>query len=98
VRSGQDSIEDVRAWAAAVFPQLFWDLFQKRKTVVPEARLTRCRIVPISAVLKAGLSPEGWPFETSRRRDVKLILPLATLAGAITLLFNSWGALSLSYL
>jgi hypothetical protein len=29
---------------------------------------------------------------------VKLILPLATLAGAITLLFNSWGALSLSYL
>jgi len=32
------------------------------------------------------------------RRDVKLILPLATLVGAVTLLFNSWGALSLSYL
>ncbi len=29
---------------------------------------------------------------------MKLILPLVTLAGAVTLLFNSWGALSLSYL
>jgi hypothetical protein len=29
---------------------------------------------------------------------VKLILPLATLAGALTLLFNSWAAASLSYL
>jgi len=37
-------------------------------------------------------------FKASRRRDVKLILPLATLAGAVTLLLNSWGALSLSYL
>jgi hypothetical protein len=34
----------------------------------------------------------------SRRRDVKLILPLATLAGALTLLFNGWGAGALSYL
>jgi hypothetical protein len=32
------------------------------------------------------------------RRNVKLLLPIATLAGALTLLFNSWGALSLSYL
>jgi hypothetical protein len=30
--------------------------------------------------------------------DVKLILPLATLAGAVTLLFNSWSAASLGYL
>jgi len=29
---------------------------------------------------------------------VKLILPLAILAGALTLLLNSWGAASLSYL
>jgi hypothetical protein len=29
---------------------------------------------------------------------VKLILPLATLAGALTLLLNGWGAASLSYL
>jgi len=34
----------------------------------------------------------------SRRRDVKLILPLATLAGALTLLLNGWAATSLSYL
>jgi len=43
-------------------------------------------------------SVEGMAFKASRRRDVKLILPLATLAGAVTLLLNSWGALSLSYL
>jgi hypothetical protein len=42
--------------------------------------------------LKAELS------RPSRRRDVKLILPLATLAGALTLLFNSWAATSLGYL
>jgi hypothetical protein len=29
---------------------------------------------------------------------VKLILPLATLAGALTLLLSSWAATSLSYL
>jgi hypothetical protein len=29
---------------------------------------------------------------------VKLILPLVSLAGALTLLFNSWAATSLSYL
>jgi len=29
---------------------------------------------------------------------VKLILPLATLAGAVTLLLNGWAAASLSYL
>ena len=29
---------------------------------------------------------------------MKLILPLASLAGAITLLFNSWAASGLSYL
>jgi hypothetical protein len=29
---------------------------------------------------------------------LKLLLPLATLAGAVTLLFNGWGALSISYL
>jgi len=34
----------------------------------------------------------------SRRRDVKLILPLATLAGAFALLLNGWAAASLSYL
>jgi hypothetical protein len=36
-------------------------------------------------------------LRTSRRPDVKLILPLATLAGALTLLATSWSA-SLSYL
>jgi hypothetical protein len=41
---------------------------------------------------------EGRAFKISRETDVKLVLPLATLAGALTLLFNSWGALSLSYL
>jgi hypothetical protein len=41
---------------------------------------------------------EGRAFETSRRRDVKLILPLATLAGALTLLLGGWGASALSYL
>jgi hypothetical protein len=56
------------------------------------AHLTPCRIVPISGVLKAELS------RPSRRRDVKLILPLVSLAGAVTLLFNSWAAASLSYL
>jgi len=29
---------------------------------------------------------------------VKLILPLASLAGAVTLLVNSWSAMSLGYL
>lgn len=29
---------------------------------------------------------------------MKLILPLASLAGAVTLLVNSWGAMSLGYL
>jgi hypothetical protein len=29
---------------------------------------------------------------------VKLILPLVSLAGALTLLFNSWAATSLGYL
>ena len=29
---------------------------------------------------------------------MKLILPLMTLAGAVTLLFNGWAASSLSYL
>jgi hypothetical protein len=41
---------------------------------------------------------EGGAFEISRRRDVKLILPLASLAGALTLLFGGWGAGALSYL
>ena len=40
----------------------------------------------------------GSAFETSRRRDVKLILPLMTLVGALTLLFNSAAVASLSYL
>jgi hypothetical protein len=40
----------------------------------------------------------GRAFETSRRPDVKLILPLMTLAGALTLLFNSAAVASLSYL
>jgi hypothetical protein len=59
---------------------------------MPKSHLTACRIVPISGVLKAELS------RSSRRRDVKLILPLATLAGALTLLLSSWAATSLSYL
>jgi len=37
-------------------------------------------------------------FGTARRRAVKLILPLASLVGALTLLLNSWGAMSLGYL
>jgi len=37
-------------------------------------------------------------FETSRGRDMKLILPLVTLAGAITLLFNSSAVAALSYI
>jgi hypothetical protein len=37
-------------------------------------------------------------FKTSRRRNVKLILPLVTLAGALTLLFNSAAVATLSYL
>jgi hypothetical protein len=41
---------------------------------------------------------EGRAFETSRRRDVKLILPLATLAGAFALLVYGWGATRLGYL
>jgi hypothetical protein len=48
--------------------------------------------------LEAELSLEGWVFGISRETDVKLLLPLATLAGALTLLFNGWSALSLSYL
>jgi hypothetical protein len=40
---------------------------------------------------------EAEPSRSSRRRDVKLILPLVSLAGAVTLLFNSWAA-GLSYL
>jgi len=41
---------------------------------------------------------EGRAFEILRRRDVKLILPLASLAGALTLLLGGWGAGALSYL
>jgi hypothetical protein len=63
-----------------------------------DLRLTACRIVTISGVLKAELSLEGWVFKISRETDVKFLLPLATLAGAVTLLFNGWAALSLSYL
>jgi hypothetical protein len=40
---------------------------------------------------------EGVAFGTSRRLDVKLLLPIATLAGALTLLASSWGPV-LSYL
>ena len=70
----------------------FTDLFHFRITVMRNLHLTVCRIVPISGVLKAELS------RPSRRRDVKLLLPIATLAGALTLLFNGWAAASLSYL
>ena len=52
-----------------------------------DSHLTLCRIVPIWDVLKVELS------RPSRRRDVKLILPLATLLGAVTLLLNGWGGL-----
>jgi hypothetical protein len=41
---------------------------------------------------------EGRPFRIFRRRDVKLILPLATLAGALTMLVSGWGAGVVSYL
>jgi hypothetical protein len=34
---------------------------------------------------------EGRAFKISRRRDVKLLLPLASLAGSLTLLLAGWG-------
>jgi hypothetical protein len=41
--------------------------------------------------------PLALAFRISRRWDVKLILPLATLVGALTLLVEGWGP-ALSYL
>jgi hypothetical protein len=55
-------------------------------------RLTRCRIVPISGVLKTE------PLQDSRNGTMKLILPLISLAGAATLLFGGFGSWSLTYL
>jgi len=41
--------------------------------------------------------PLALAFRISRRWDVKLILPLATLVGVLTLLVEGWGP-ALSYL
>jgi len=59
--------------------------------VLRKLRLTRCRIVPISGVLKTD-------FHDFEDGTMKLILPLLTLAGAITLLINSAAVGSLAYL
>ncbi len=65
-REPKRAISSPRARAVSAYGEGCGNSFQIRTTVLRKVRLTLCRIVPISGVLEAELSSEGWAFKISR--------------------------------
>jgi hypothetical protein len=81
------------------FPTLSADVWAAAGALIPNPHHRYAKIASNGVSHRTYLRRlEGRAFETSRRRDVKLLFPLATLAGALGLLLNSWAGASLSYL